>query len=366
MTTKSEISTRQLGIMIFYAFCGLKFINLASLLYQKIEDTAFVVVLFLALVDVLIFVCILTFIKHHPGVSFYDYLSKKVGVICAKIIYFLIFFYYLIRFSSFIAGNYSFLRDAIFSTAGKYFYLSIIIPIVVALGYSTMKAFSRTCEFFFAIAISGFLICIALGYFSGSFSLPFLSLDTTGGNFFSTALEFNYWFGDGLFLLLFMDKIRVEKNFMGRSLFFLGLSFVCVMLFVFCFYGVFGRTSFIHHYTIYDVAVFGPEALDVGRLDLIPVLTMMFFIILQSSIMFRAVLISLEDFCEASHDKNVGSIVICVLASLALIYFLFANDDKTFSFFQGWFKWFSLGVAFVLPILLLFDLLKRRRRKNEK
>lgn len=92
MTTKSEISTRQLGIMIFYAFCGLKFINLASLLYQKIEDTSFVVVLFLALVDALIFVCILTFIKRHPGASFYDYLSCKVGVICAKIIYFLIFF----------------------------------------------------------------------------------------------------------------------------------------------------------------------------------------------------------------------------------------------------------------------------------
>lgn len=366
MTTKSEISTRQLGIMIFYAFCGLKFINLASLIYQKIEDVAFVVVLFLALVDALIFVCILAFIKHHPGVSFYDYLSGKVGKIFAKVIYFLIFFYCLMRFASFISGNYAFLRDAIFSTAGKYFYLSIIIPIVVALGFSSMKAFSRTCEFFFAIAISGFLICIALGYFSGSFSMPYLSLDTTGSKFFSTALEFNYWFGDGLFLLLFMDKIKVEKNFMGSSMFFLGLSLICVLLFVLCFYGVFGRTSFIHHYTIYDVAVFGPEALDVGRLDLIPVLTMMFFIILQSSIMFRAMLVSLEDFCDAQHERNVGSVVICVLASIALIYFLFANDDQTFRFFQGWFKWISLGVAFVLPILLLFDFVKKRRRKNEK
>lgn len=365
MTTKSEISTRQLGIMIFYAFCGLKFINLASLVYQKIEDVAFVVVLFLALVDVMVFLLILVFIKRHPGVSFYQYLSSKIGVICAKIVYFLIFFYYLMRFSSFISANYEFLRDAIFSTAGKHFYLSIIIPVVVALGFSSMKAFSRTCEFFFLIAISGFLLCVALGYFSGSFSLPYLSLDTTASEFFSVSLDFNYWFGNSLFLLLFMDKIKVEKNFLRSSIFFTIFSFVCVIIFVFCFYGVFGRTSFIHHYTIYDVAVFGPETLDVGRLDFIPVITMMFFIILQSGIMFRAVLISLEDFCGAKHERNVGSVVTCVLASLALIYFFFVNEDKTFSFFQGWFKWLSLILAFIFPILLLFDI-RKRRRKNEK
>lgn len=366
MTKKSEISTRQLGIMIFYAFCGLKFINLASLVYQKVEDVSFLIILFLAIVDVIVFICVLAFIKRHPGISFYDYLKGKIGLIGAKIVYFLLFSFYLIRFSSFISGNYAFLRDAIFSTAGKYFYLSIIIPVVVALGFSTMKAFSRTCEFFFAIALAGFLICIALGYFSGSFSMPYLSFDTTGNEFFSSAVEFNYWFGNGLFLLLFMDKIKVEKNFMSSTLLFLGLAFVCVVLFVFCFYGVFGRTSFVHHYTIYDVAVFGPEALDVGRLDLIPVLTMMFFIILQSSIMFRATLVALEDLCEANHEKNVGSVVVCLIASVCLMHFLFANDDMTFSFFQGWFRWFSLVLAYVLPILLLFDFVKVKRRRNEK
>lgn len=363
MTTKSEITPRQLGIMIFYIFCGLKFINLASLVYQKVEDSAFLVVAFLAAVDALVFIGILFFIKRHAGISFYSYLESKIGKIFAKIIYFLIFFYYLMRFSSFISGNFSFLRDSIFSTAGKEYYFSIIFPVVVALGFSSLKAFSRTCEFFYAIAFVGFFACILLGFFSGTFSAPIISFDITAGNFFSTALEFNYWFGDGLVLLLFMDKIKVDKHFLQTSIFYVLMSFVCVVVFAICFYGVFGRTSFIHHYTIYDVSVFGPETIEVGRLDLIPVLTMMFFIILQSGIMFRAMLVSLEDFAEAKHDKNIGSIALCLLSSLALAFFLFVNDDKTFTFFQGDFRWFSLVIAFVLPALLMIDLATKRREK---
>ncbi len=362
---RSEISSKQLGTLIFYSFTTIKFINLASLIFQRSADVAFSIYMLLTVVDALVFAGVLWFIKNHAGMSFYVYLSGKIGIFFTKIVYFLIFIFFILRISTFLSGNFAFLRDAIFATASQYFYLAIIIPVIVALGYSGMKAFSRTCEFFFPVILLGVVICLLLGFFSGSFEFPYFSLDISASKFFSDTFSFSYWFGDALFLLLFMDKIQVDKDYIYNSFKYTIVSFVVVFLYGFCFYGMFNTTAFYHSYGIYEMSIFGPNTFDIGRLDIIPVISMMFLIIIQSTILFRAAMHALCDFAGAKKNRNIGAVVLCTLAIVVLCFFVFYNDERAINFMNSDYKWVANFIAYVVPLFAVIVSLFKRRKKNE-
>lgn len=361
---KSEITTRQLGILVFLAFLTTKFINLPSLIYQRSEDVSLVIFSVLTIMEAIVICMILTYISKHAGEKFYDILKNNYGEIIAKLIYLCFFAYFILKFTLFVQGNYAFMRDSIFSNAGKLLYWSILFTIVISIAYSPMKAFSRTCEFFFLILLVGLIMCIALGFFSGSFELPYISFDISASDFFSDIVSLNFWFGDAVFLLVFMDKVKKDENYNMYVYSYLILAIVILFIFAFCYYGVFPVTAYNHNYAIYDMSVFGPSTVSIGRLDIIPVITMMFYVILQSSLLFKCCKKSIEDFAEAEEKENMGSIILCTIITLVLIVAVFKNDDVVFAFIDSGYKWFTLFISFIFPLFLSFGFFRQRWLKK--
>ena len=263
----------------------------------------------------------------------------------------------------FLGGNFAFLRDVIFSASGLVFYLATLLPVLCALTFSPLKAFARTCELFFKIMLVGLVICLILGFFFGGFEMPYISFDTTLANFFNEAVNFNFWFGDALFMLLFMENIKVDKTFKTKTYGFLILAMVVLITFMICFFGVFPFTAYNHTYAIYEMSIFTPHIISSGGLNIFPVVTMMFFIILQAAKLFRCATKCCDEIFVAKNNKRIFTIALCAVVTVMLLIFVFPNDQSLFDFTSGWFRWFTLASAFVLPLLLVFTFFKRGEKK---
>ena len=126
------------------------------------------------------------------------------------------------------------------------------------------------------------------------------------------------------------------------------------------FYSIFGQTSFIHKNAISDIITFSYRFIDLGRLDIIAIITVMFLSFLQLSVYFFA-------FCQcfmSLFSKLSLTYTVCVfdLAFVAVVASSVVNYLAVINLGTTVMCYFALVLHFVLPILVLCFAKFRRQR----
>ncbi len=111
---KKEISSRQLGILIFISMLGFKLTFLPASLY-KYARTDGIISFFLALIiDLICFVLVFITFLRNEDVSFSAFLEKRIGMFFAKIVYFLFFIFFIFKLFFLISAGIYFVKEAIY------------------------------------------------------------------------------------------------------------------------------------------------------------------------------------------------------------------------------------------------------------
>ena len=355
-----KVSTRQTGIMLFFVIFSTKLLTLPSLFYQRAQDKALFAVILGLLIDFLSLIFVYKFIVNNKGKSLYEVLKNKLTGIVAKIIYVCIFLFFFIKIVFIINGGFVYVRDSVFTQSDLFLFFIVFASICNLLSYNTNKALGRTCEFFFPLIFVLILLCIFLGFQSDLLTIPKFDIFKPWGQILSSNLNLLVFFGDPLFLLLMCDRIEFDNKFKKNIFKYSGFAYISIFLIYFLFYGIYGETSIMHEFVLGDIIAFTFNVTDLGRLDIIPVVAILFIFYIQGSIFFKCCFKSVKEILGKEYKNWVYAIFNIVL--VITIFYLLNSIEKTLYFTQSFFKWITLFLCIILPIVLLF--FKTKKEKN--
>ncbi len=322
---KKEISSRQLGILIFISMLGFKLTFLPASLY-KYARTDGIISFFLALIiDLICFVLVFITFLRNEDVSFSAFLEKRIGMFFAKIVYFLFFIFFIFKLFFLISAGIYFVKEAIYEEGTLSLFLFLFLLTINSLFLFKINAFSRTVEFFFPMIFFVLVFIIVLGFLTSNFhSLTPLFVRNSSEIFNGTFRNF-ISFGDFIFILPFMGKVNFEKIKTNV------IKFVCYALiilssFYIAYFSFFKYTAYMHFHAITDIIEFVPLAAIIENLDWLPTTLMLTIFLFQGPIYLFVVVNSLYNITKTrkfSYDKRFILIpfnIIFILLELLLFY----------------------------------------------
>lgn len=353
-------SSKQVGIMMFFMILSTKLLTLPSLYYQFSGSKAILSVFLGLIFDFLTLLCVYNFAKSNPNKSFYEILQNKFGKITAKIIYTFIFLFFLIKLILMINGGYTYIRDSVFANSNIFLFLSIFLIVINYLSWHSNKAFGRSCEFFFPFTLILLIICICLGAFSKYMAFVRINFIGNYSSVLTSNISLALYFGDPLFLLLANEKTDLDKGFKSNIFKYSIIGYLIVFIIYFIFYGIYGPTAIMHKFVLGDIIAFSLNSSDFGRLDIVPVITILIVIYLQAGILYKCCFKSLYSVIKL--DKKPIIYLIFNILIVFLLLFIFTSVESVLNFNANFFKWVALFVVYFIPLLAL--LIKNKKEKT--
>lgn len=353
------INKKQAGILLSFALLSDKFILLPSLVFTYAKWNSFFIIMLMLLIEVLMIYLLIKLKEANQNKTIFEILNQKLGKFFTKTIYVLLFLYFLMRILVILNENYAFLKELVYEDATFFNYIVCILPVVNALVFYGLRTLGRTAQFFFWFIVFGLLSIFMIGIFSTTFSFPILHFELSS---LVHIPKLMFWFGDFLFLLLFIDKVKLEDNF-GKTIMryvFLTVGLLAVLYFIF--YGLYEYATFMYNGALADIVQFSLINDNIGKADIISVLTKMFAIFFQVSVMFYALKECLGKIFKVSLKQ---SIVILDFIIVSLQYFLLLTMSKMVDLSISYFSYFSWIVIFALPVVFFFVFLKTRRKRGK-
>ena len=358
------VNPRQAGIITSILIMGSKLLILPSLLFWQVKNGAIFLIVFMFIFE---FVMMYFFLKikqkFHP-LSFYQILEISIGKFFAKLIYSLIIIFLFFKFMYTFFESYNFLKELVFEDAEIFLFILCVLPVVSALAYMGLKSYARTVQIFFWFIIFGLIVSTSISYLVDTSSFPVIDFNL---NFIPKSFNVIFWFGDFLFLLLFFDKIKPERNYGNIILRYVLITMIIVLCFYFTYYSLFSYTPFLHYFAISDLVQFNVFLGDVWKLDFVALFTIMFLLYFELGFYLYA-------FCEGLNKiftpmKKYYSIFIFNFFVLCYVYFARLNLDFIIDNALNYLNVLALICLVAVPLILLviyFVNRKKYRRKYAK
>ena len=345
-----KLNARQTGILLAISIFANKILILPSLFSNYAKGDSIFLLLLMFCVDFLGILLFLNFKKRYQNQSFFDVLSKNVGKVLAYVIFGVLLFYFFIKFCLNFKITNSYFKIQVYQDEKIFIFLFSMIVVVFGIIKNGLQSFARTAEFFFIPIVLGIVFCqfVSITNFK---SLPFF-FDTPPGRFFEGFFRHLFLFGDFVFLFLIMEKVeysqKLSKKLLGYSLF--------AMLLVFCgyflFFSIFKNTAFMHVNAISDVIVLSYRIFDIGRLDIVAVITVMTLTFLQLGLYG---LICSKIVLTFFPKLEINLAIIFVFTTFLFVYFtIFNSYDFVFGFITTIMPYFAIAVQYFLPVCFLF------------
>jgi hypothetical protein len=369
---KKTISIRQVAIICFIATLSLKTTILPSMLYKEVGiDSLFIIIIY-SMIDLMSFLLIYQLLKKNQDISFYTFLCKRVGKVVAKIILFIIFIFYFFKMQFLTQGGFVFAREVVFQEADLFLFIFILLVLSGALYLFRLKSYARTVEFFYPVFFSLFIIFLIIPFFTTKIYDIRPIFETETKKFLTTTLEYLLASGNFIFLLLFMGKIKFDNKKADFNYLFarIVIGLVLLILFYFTFNSAFKYTGFLHANAVSDLVQFVPAPSILGNFDLFTISLTKLLFGLQGGLFTYAMceaasgVIKFKNYNEQKHDKWVLFSVFAML--LISIYFIFNTFENLFNFSKQYGIYLSVTVILIPLILFLTEIIKRKRRVNEK
>ena len=363
------ISARQISLIAFISVFSLKLTVLPSLFYSKVGIDAIFSLFIIMAFDFLELLLIFHVLKKNQDISFYQFLSKKVGKYFAKLILLLIFIYYFFKMLLLCSGGYNHASLAIFKEAPRHLFLFILLVSSCSLYLFKSRSYARTIEFFYPIVATMFVLFVGIALFTAPLQDIRPLLTTPAQNIFESSFMFSVLGGNYLFMLLFMGKIKFGKN-PNRTVFgHVVFAWALLMVFYIIDYSIFKYTAVAHPHAISEIIQYLPLPSILGNFDWIAVSFMLVLFVLQGGLFIYCMCYSLNKVFEVKEVEKMGAVskVVLVFVNLLLLLFIYVvfptfSDLRTFAF-NGLFVPILSSVVMLVPIIcFFFELFNNKKR----
>ena len=376
---KTEVSKRQLVVLIVMMILGAKFLLLPSVLAQFAGRDAWIAAAVLFVSD---FICLLAILRafavNKNEMSFTDVLSKTLTGVVAKIILLLyaLFFVYRSIFSYLSVYG---LLTTMFSTVTNW--PGFVIPVLFVVGYNVFKGIKNIARlteamiFFFVIAALLIIVLSATGVHSLA---PLLAdgLAPVG----SAMQKGAFWFSDCVFLVFLLAKFKpslkeddAKTRKKGEKALFLSASAgfwfaaICTVAFVAVFISLYGNLAQYGENAIAKVSGFGSGLSSESRLDWLLVMLWLSAVVIKTMVFLYCACAAVRAVIGVRGEKaemlvTVGIGLLILILPLFVDFKGFANDY----IFNGAGRFVFYIPQYVVPLLLpLLVFLANRKGKGK-
>lgn len=363
---KNEISSRGLALMVSVSIFTFKLTYFPSLLFNYAGRDGILSCLLLIIADLISFGLVITVFLKNPNISFSEFLEQRIGKIASKIIYFLIFLFFLAKLIFLSSAGYYFARESVFQEAPYSLFIFVLFVVINAMVLFNLKSFSRTLELCYPIIIVSLFICVALGLTTTPLEgiTPLFQADANA--IFDGVWNGVFCFGDYLFLLPLMGKVKIDNKFKKRLFTYMAVAIALLLAFFYCFYSAFRYTGFLHQYAITDIVEFVPLSAIIENLDLFPVSLMLLLYLFHGALFLFCMVISAKEifkFKKKRYDIRWALLAVNIV-SLILIIYVFASFDYLLFFEQKYVVWLDIVCIFLIPLICLIVSFRKIDVKN--
>ena len=363
---KNEISSRQLALMVSLSIFTFKMTYFPSLLFKFAGRDGILSCVLLIIADLISFALTITVFIKNPNISFSEFLEQRIGKIASKIVYFLIFLFFLAKLIFLSSAGYYFARESIFQEAPYNLFIFILFAAINGMFLFNLKSFSRTLELLYPIIIVSLFICIALGLTTTPLNGVTPLFQTDARSIFEGSWNSLFCFGDYLFLLPLMGKVRIDKKFKKRLFAYIAVAIALLLTFIYCFFSAFRYTGFLHQYAITDIVEFVPLSAIIENLDLFPVSLMLLLYLFHGALFMFCMVISIKEifkYRKKRYDVRWALLAVNII-SLILILYIFESFDFLLFFEQKYVVWLDIACIFIIPLICFSFSFKKIYVKN--
>lgn len=358
-----QITGRQAGSLCAISMLALKLVTLPSILYQLAKTSGLISVFCLFLIDFLGLFLILKLKQKFPNMSLYDLLCKAIGKFLAKTIYVILYIFLLLKLIFIVNEAVSYTQAIVDEEFSNIMFLMCFLPVISAVAHSGLKSTARTCEVGFIFVILGLIVCLFLSETTTSFMKLSSIFESSPFNIISSSFSTSIWFVDFLFLLIILDKIKIEKNLTKRIFNLIIFVFIILFIFYLIYFRLFRNTAFLHKNAIADVTQYNRNIGNVGNIDIISILVYLFIIYFQGAIYMSCMRICFEKII--GQVNPTWAIIFTNIVLIILQFFIFYNLERTIDFYMSYFKYIWPFLWLMLLLLFFMKGENKNARKNK-
>lgn len=347
---KEMINVKQTAFFCSIMLFSSKLLTLPSLLFK---ENGYGGVFCLAIALLFDFFVLYIFIKlkeKYNNQSLKELLSSFLNKIFVKVVFIILFFFFILKFVCILQENFHFLKLSLYDRAVISVYLICIFPIVNALVFKGLKAFGRSLEIFYYVIVAGIILC-SLAWISSLSNFGFNIFENNGlAGLISGIYKKGFWFCDFIFLFVIIDKIKIENNygktFMRYSIF---TGAVCFFI-CFSFYYVYQSVSFFQNDALFALIQFSSRIGYVGKLDIFALYPIMFAMFYQCGMFLYC---AKECYKATLNTANEAQpLIFSNLLIFFLYYFFFQNSDNILTISSNLLSHFGAFVGGFFPLMM--------------
>lgn len=326
-----------------------KILTLPSLLFEYGRSDSFLILLLMFLFDIAVLFVFFKLKQRYKTQSFFQVLSLNWGKFFAVLIYLLLFIYFFIKILTTFNVSYIYFKMQVYHNDQKSIFLFLALAVLAIMVANGFRPLSRTIQFFYPAILIGLLFCLLISF--ANFSHPPLLFTTPFKSLITGAYRYVFAFGDFLLLFLIMDRIEYKAEGRSQILKSVIVSMYITLVGYFLFFSIFEYTGFMHPNAVSDIIVLSYEIFDIGRLDIIAVVTVMLLTFCQISL-YGYVLSSILLKVFPRMTKNYS--IAIVITIFLIVYGLSLNSlDSVGYFVTNFMPLISIFLQYLLPILTL-------------
>lgn len=359
---QNTVSSHQVGVLAGVLLLTLKLTNLPAQLYG-LNGAGGIISLSVVIFLNIIFVCLLIWLKSKfKNQGLYEILKTYLGVVLTKLFYIIFFVFFMFKLLSIMSDGFSFIRDVADEEFTIYKFLICFLPVSVALANSGIRNISRTAEFFAPYIIIGLFVAIMFSFVPVNLWGVGSLVGSNFNGFLKSMTKLSFWNGDLFALIIFVDKIKIEKKELTKLFVpFILISILLINTYV-VYYSLYQQTSIFHTNLLYDIVQYAIGTSSGWHMDIFAIIVYSICLFLQGGIFVYCANECLE---RIFNFKNKIITLISVVFLLAFGEFLFLDDYFTYvSYARNYLSWFAAVTIIIIPLMLLLIILRKRWERH--
>jgi len=358
-----KISTKQAGIIIFLSIISLKAVVFPAVLYFYAGIGGYVTVFFALIIDGLLLLSYLYTMKQNPNMTFFDIINSFCGKIIGKIVFMLIFLYFITKTFLLMKSTYNFFVQVVYDKLNWTHFLIATLFFILFVLNKRLRVFGRCGEaVFWLIFISiNFVLIVSSFNIDITRVLPFMP--NGAEPVFTAGIRTAFAFGDYTIIILLMGNIKYTEHTNKKITMyaFMGISTVLNLFIVFlC---AFGYTATNQNLAIADLSLYIDFASTVSRLEWIAVFSWTITLVIQMVMYAFSAKTTLSNILPKTKPKTIAIIIVSLLA-IAYIIPGISIQGLVQLLLSYEFGIFAIIIQVGIPLLLLIISLIQKRRNR--
>ena len=360
-----KINYRQMSVMLFLSFIGLKFLVLPSVLYLHSSNASWFVVLVLMIIDGVYALLTIDLMRKNQNKNINEFMKQTIGPVLTKIFLAILAVKFFLQVANIVKGLEFFVTENFYNNFNWVLYALPLVALTGYMMYKGLRNIARVQEMFYLSIVVG-CVYIAFKSFADVDPLVYLPMFKDG---FIPLVQSGYthlsWFGSSTFLLAIFGKVDFSNEKKKTSVIYIIFAILLVQLLYFVFYGLFDSTSPTHTFAISDISQFSSSKSIIDELS---------WLVVSLWVITQSIQIALYGYCLVKVLMflfNIKSKITMIVFVDAIVLALGYIGAETINFEKIFFTPFASIITilsqYIIPLVLLLGFwISNRKSKREK